>query len=219
MTSRTSGPISTSTSPRSLRTSRPVADETTPARILGVDPGSYATGWGVLGALDRRTPTVVACGLVRLARKERFEVRLHRLHDAIVDVIARTSPEVACVEAPFHGVNPRSALQLAHARGVVLAALGSAGVRVEEVPPATVKQVVTGSGRAGKEQVQSMIRRVLGITEELASEDVSDALAVAYCWSVHAGSAANLRRAGGVPVVRGSVRSRRARGPVVRRAR
>lgn len=196
-----------------------MADPRTTGRILGVDPGSYATGWGVLGALHRRTPAVVECGLVRLPRKDRFEVRLHRLHDAIAEVVARMRPDVACVEAPFHGVNPRSALQLTHARGVVLAALGSAGVRVEEVPPATVKQVVTGSGRAGKEQVQSMIRRVLGIAEELASEDVSDALAVAYCWAVQSESAGNLRRAGVPASSRPVPRPRRARGPAVRRAR
>jgi crossover junction endodeoxyribonuclease RuvC len=157
---------------------------------------------------------VIECGLVSIPRAVRFELRLHRLHDAIVQVVARTHPDVACVEAPFHGVNPRSALQLAHARGVVLAALGAAGVRVEELSPATVKQTVAGSGRAGKDQVQTMIRRVLGIDEELASEDVSDALAVAYCFAVHATTAGNLRRAGGVV----TKRSRRARSPVIRRA-
>jgi crossover junction endodeoxyribonuclease RuvC len=196
-----------------------VSDERIPGRILGVDPGSYATGWGVLGIVDRKAPSVIACGLVSLPRAVRFELRLHRLHDAIAEVVARTHPDLACVEAPFHGVNPRSSLQLAHARGVVLAALGAAGVRVEEVPPATVKQVVTGSGRAAKAQVQSMIRRVLGITEDLASEDVSDALAVAYCWAVHATYADNLRRAGGPASPGLAPRPRRTRGPVVRRAR
>ena len=192
-----------------------MSDARIPGRILGVDPGSYATGWGVLNASAPGPLTVIASGLVTLPRAVRFELRLHRLHDAIAEVVARTSPEIACVEAPFHGVNPRSALQLAHARGVVLAALGAAGVRVEEVPPATVKQTVAGSGRAGKEQVHTMIRRILGIDDPLASEDVSDALAVAYCWAVRATNAESLRRAGGET----TTRARSARGPVIRRAR
>lgn len=192
----------------------------TPAVILGVDPGSYATGWGAVEATGSRV-RVLGSGLIRLPRSETFAVRLRQLQESMVEVVRGLSPAVACVESPFHGVNPRSALQLAHARGVVLAVLAGASVPVEEVPPATVKRVVAGSGRASKEQVQTMIRRLLETDAEWASEDVSDALAIAYCWAIHRGHRENLQRAGVSEVATAAVGRRRprSRGPAVRRAR
>jgi crossover junction endodeoxyribonuclease RuvC len=192
-----------------------------PTVILGVDPGSYATGWGAVDVSGAR-PRVVDCGLIRIPRSKPFAVRLHLLREALAEVAQRVDPVVACVEAPFHGINPRSALQLAHARGVVLASLAGASIPVEEVPPATVKQVVAGSGRADKAQVQTMIRRLLDTDLSWDSEDVSDALAVAYCWAVHREHRRNLERAGVPPEAsapRSARRTSRARGPVVRRAR
>lgn len=192
----------------------------TPAVILGVDPGSYATGWGAVEA-GASSVRVLDSGLIRLPRSEPFAVRLRLLQESMEGVVRDLSPAVACVESPFHGVNPRSALQLAHARGVVLAALAGASVPVEEVPPATVKRVVAGSGRASKEQVQTMIRRLLETDVEWASEDVSDALAVAYCWAVHRGHRESLRRAGvsESDVATVGRKRPRSRGPAVRRAR
>jgi len=187
-------------------------------RILGIDPGSYATGWGAIEG-GAAVPSLVECGLIRLPRTGPFPVRLHALHDAVAELASRLEPDVACVEAPFHGINARSGLQLAHARGVVLAALGAAGVPVEEVAPASVKRAVTGNGRASKEQVQAMVRRVFVRAGEFASEDVSDALAVAYFWAIRERGMDRLARVGAPRT--GSAKSGRPRRrtPVVRRAR
>jgi crossover junction endodeoxyribonuclease RuvC len=112
------------------------------------------------------------------------------------------------VESPFHGPNARAALQLAHARGVVLACLGQAGIQVAEYSPATIKKAITGTGKADKEQVQAMVRRLLGNPAD-ESRDVSDALAVAYCHLASSGFAAASRRAGPVGARPGSrLRSR-----------
>ena len=97
-------------------------------------------------------------------------------------LLERLGPEQAAVESPFHGVNPRSALQLAHARGVILAALHGAGVPLTEYAPAAVKLSVTGNGRAEKAQVQDMVVRLLRIPGGRAPDtDAADALAVALC--------------------------------------
>ena len=189
-------------------------------RVLGIDPGSHATGWAVVVAHARR-PTVEAAGLIRLRRSDPFPVRLRALQRAFEEMLARTRPDLACVETPFHGVNARAALQLAHARGVLLAALAGAGVEVHELSPATVKRTVAGSGRAAKDQVQFMIRRLLAIDGDLESEDVSDALAIAYCAAVGVGpSAATTPRPARSPKgAHGPGGRRGVRVPVVRNAR
>lgn len=152
-----------------------------PVRVLGVDPGSLHTGWGLVGGgpLD---PALIECGVIRLPPRASFPDRLHRLLVELGGIVGRLSPTAAAVEAPFHGINPRTALQLAHARGVVLAVLGAAGVPVTEYAPATVKKAVTGAGRAGKDQVRAMVRHLLGgAVARTGLSDESDALAVALC--------------------------------------
>lgn len=154
-------------------------------RILGVDPGSYITGWGLLGGAGN-SPMIIDCGIIKLARSASFPVRLGRLGAEFRTLVDRLSPDEACVESAFHGINARAALQLAHARGVILAVLGEAGVPVEEYSPAAVKKAVTGNGRAAKQQVKAMTSHLLGDHGPLASADVSDALAIAYCHTVTA---------------------------------
>lgn len=150
------------------------------ARILGVDPGSFQTGWGLVGGSPAR-PALLECGVIRLRAGGSFAERLARLRREFEALISRVEPTEAAVEAPFHGANARAALQLAHARGVVLAVLGGAGVPVMEYAPATVKKSVTGAGRAEKAQVQAMVARLLGTATLPKPTDVSDALAVALC--------------------------------------
>lgn len=149
-------------------------------RVLGIDPGTYATGWGLLVGTAAR-PRLGACGVIVPKRDLSLAQRLARLRSELEAVVEESRPESACVEAPFHGINARAALQLAHARGVVLAVLGAAGVEVAEVSPATVKKALVGSGRADKDQVRRMVERVLGPFETRLRHDVSDALAVAWC--------------------------------------
>lgn len=149
-------------------------------RILGVDPGSLNTGWGVLTG-NPASPEVVDFGLIRLASLPSFPLRLARLQNALREVVERVQPIAAAVESPFHGASARSALQLAHARGVILAVLGDAGLTVTEYTPAAIKKSVTGDGRAEKSRISAMVVQLLG--ERVASErhDVHDALAVALC--------------------------------------
>ena len=163
-------------------------------RVLGVDPGSSRTGWGLLEGPPQR-PGLVASGVVRLPRSVAFAQRLFRLHREFEDLVSRLEPDAACVETLFHGVNTRSVLQLSHARGVLLAVLAGAGVAITEYAPAHVKKALTGTGRADKEQVRRMLRTLLGDALEGASLDASDALALAYCHLTSASTEAAVRRA------------------------
>lgn len=150
-------------------------------RILGVDPGSRISGWGLLSGTVNR-PLLVDCGIVKLPRTVPFAERLYRLHATFDELVRRLEPTHAAVELPFHGVSARSALQLAHARGVVLASLAGAAIEVAEYTPAAVKKAVTGSGRADKEQVMRIIGHLLALPRDMApTPDLCDALAVALC--------------------------------------
>jgi len=148
-------------------------------RILGVDPGSITTGWGLIGGSPSR-PELLDAGVIRLSGAD-FAIRLGLLKVQFEELIGRLHPDSSAVESPFHAANSRSALQLSHARGVILAGLAAAGVDVAEYTPATVKKSVTGSGRAGKSQVQTMVYKLLATSSRNASTDLSDALAVALC--------------------------------------
>ncbi len=131
------------------------------------------------GTADR--PRLVACGEIALAAGLTFPERLATLHAALDRVVSEHAPVEAAVEAPFHGVSARSALQLAHARGVVLAVLGAAGIPVTEYAPASIKKAATGSGRADKGQVQAMIARLVPGAGSERGPDVCDAIATALC--------------------------------------
>ena len=149
--------------------------------VLGVDPGSRVTGWGIVRG-PAAGPTLVASGVIKLTPTSSFAERLHRLQQELAAVVERHRPISAGVEAPFHGASPRAALQLAHARGVTLAVLAGAAVEVFEYSPATVKKSVTGNGRAPKEQVARMVTSLLARDGgQLEGGDRADALAVALC--------------------------------------
>jgi len=128
--------------------------------------------------------------------------RLGHLHAEITSVIEQHAPSEAAVEAPFHGVSARSALQLAHARGVVLAALGSSGIPVFEYSPATIKKAVTGNGRAEKQQVEAMVSRLIAVGQSPGRSDIADAIAAAVCHLFGTGHADALRSVGSVRVRR-----------------
>jgi len=149
-------------------------------RVLGIDPGSLRAGWAVVAGSASR-PELHACGRIAMPPAWPFERRLASLQEEFLRVVADTAPTHAAVEAPFHGVSARAALQLAHARGVMLAVLGSAGVSVTEYAPATIKKAVTGQGRADKAQVAAMVRAILRRPDPLLRDDVSDAAAAALC--------------------------------------
>jgi crossover junction endodeoxyribonuclease RuvC len=149
------------------------------------------TGWGLVAVRGSRGELVESGVLRAGSASVPFAKRLHRLQVEFERLVRRLAPDAAAVESPYHGANSRSALQLAHARGVLLAVLAGAGVEIHEYAPATVKKAVTGSGRADKEQVRAMVVRLLGNDAAVGRLDLSDALAVALC---HA-SSLGLRRA------------------------
>ncbi len=148
--------------------------------ILGVDPGSLRTGYGVIET-DGRRHALIEKGVLAPAAKLGLPERLHFIHCGISAVIARISPDALAVEDLFHSVNTRSALVLGHVRGAVLLAGAAAGVPVTAFAPATVKVQVTGFGRAEKAQVAMMVSRLLGLEGDGEAGDACDALAVALC--------------------------------------
>jgi crossover junction endodeoxyribonuclease RuvC len=138
---------------------------------------------------------LLECGEIRLGVGLPLPVRLHRLTVEFEILVRRLAPMAAAVETPFHGVNARAALQLAHARGVLLAVLAGAGVPVSEYSPAAVKKAVTGNGRAEKIQVQGMVGRLVGSQSPSEGLDRADALAVALCHMASIGLLSAIERA------------------------
>jgi crossover junction endodeoxyribonuclease RuvC len=151
--------------------------------ILGVDPGSHHTGFGIIET-DGRTHRLVDAGVISPPSRSDLPERLHHVHDALSALLHHHRPTATAVEDVFHAANVRSALVLGHARGVVLLACAQAGVRVLAYPPATIKLSATGTGQATKSQVAFMVARHLGIAERPAG-DATDALAAALCAALH----------------------------------
>jgi crossover junction endodeoxyribonuclease RuvC len=184
--------------------------------VLGVDPGTVATGYGVVAAAGSRF-TCLAQGDVRAPAKWAMAERLNAIHAAIADLIARHRPDALALEEAFIARNPQTALKLGQARGVILLAGAQAGVPVFGYAPAHVKLAVVGHGRAEKDQISFMITRILGLGAPPASEHAADALGLAYCHlqqgrlrSLAAGAGAAAPRSG-VPARSGS--SGRRGGP------
>jgi crossover junction endodeoxyribonuclease RuvC len=146
-------------------------------RILGIDPGSRITGYAVVEASGNAV-TYIECGVLELDIDAPVAARLAEIRDQLDVIIRELCPAVAAVEGVFIKHNPRTALKLGQARGVALACAGAAGLAVHEYPPATVKQSVVGRGNATKEQVQHMVRALLGL-RSVPRVDAADALAVA----------------------------------------
>jgi crossover junction endodeoxyribonuclease RuvC len=164
-------------------------------RLLGLDPGLRITGWGVLEQQGNRL-VWVADGTVTSDEKLSLAERLAQLSRGITEVIARFSPDEIAVEETFVNRNPASTLKLGQARGAVLAAAGLAGVPVAEYATRLVKKALVGTGQGDKQQVAAMVRQLLPACE-IATEDASDALAVAICHAHHRGHAAMLLKLAG----------------------
>ena len=130
---------------------------------------------------DGRSHQYVTAGVIRTKASDPFEQRLKRIADDLREVIAACQPQAIAVEEVFQAINTKSALKLAHVRGVALLMAAEAGVEVSEYSPLEVKISVVGYGRAEKSQVQMMVLSLLGIGQEFASFDATDALAVAIC--------------------------------------
>jgi crossover junction endodeoxyribonuclease RuvC len=149
-------------------------------RVLGIDCGSERTGYGVIDS-DGLNHRIVAAGVIKTKTKDAFERRLLEIASGLRRLIGEHAPETAAVEGIFFSANVKTALKLAHVRGVALLTVAEAGIALAEYSPLEVKISVVGYGRAEKAQVQMMIRSILRLPEPIESEDACDALAVAIC--------------------------------------
>ena len=149
-------------------------------RVFGIDPGSTRTGYGCVES-DGSRHRLVTCGALAAPARAPFADRLVAIHRGLADLLAAARPDCVAIENVFHASNARSALLLGHARGVAVLAAREAGLAVVEYTPAEVKRAVVGYGRAEKQQVQQMVRLLLGLDAAPAPYDAADALAIAIC--------------------------------------
>ena len=157
-------------------------------RILGVDCGAVKTGYGVIET-DGCAHRLIAAGVIRVKATLPLRTRVTEIARELRELIRRYSPEAAAVEEVFYSLNVKTALNLAHVRGVVLLAISEAGLEFGEYSPLEVKTSVVGYGRAEKHQVQVMIHSLLRLESGIRSEDACDALAVAVCHATRASTA------------------------------
>ena len=149
-------------------------------RVLGIDPGTAITGYGLVEEV-RGDLKLVAFGVIRTPADQPLPRRLQLIYHAVSDLAEEWEPEAAAVEELFFSRNVRTAMSVGQARGVVLLALADAGLDVAEYTPLAIKQAVTGYGNADKMQVQEMVRLLLELAEVPRPDDAADALAVAIC--------------------------------------
>ena len=162
-------------------------------RILGIDPGSLITGYGVIDVVRGRL-SLHCAGIFRLARGRPLPERLKEAAGRLSVLLTEQRPDEVCLESVFQHLNVRSVLVLAHLRGALMLELARSGRPLFEYTPREVKKALVGHGQADKTQVRSMVRRILKSKTLPAAHDVSDALAVAIC---HAHTAPVRRKWGG----------------------
>jgi crossover junction endodeoxyribonuclease RuvC len=153
--------------------------------ILGVDPGSLVTGYGVIEVSGRKFRRLTS-GVITMRPSDTVPVRLRTVYDALIAVIDTWHPDEFCIETAFYGKNVQSTLKLGHVRGVALLAAVHRELAIAEYSPREVKRAVTGSGAAAKQQVEYMIKVLLNITENFQRSDEADGLALAVCHAMHA---------------------------------
>jgi crossover junction endodeoxyribonuclease RuvC len=150
--------------------------------VLGIDPGTATTGYGVVSGDGSRPPVLIECGVIRTRARDPLPDRLREIHEGVVELIARHAPHAIAVEDVFYAKNVRTTVVLGHARGVVLLAGAQARIEVHEFPPAEIKKAVVGSGGATKEQVQFMLTRLLRLKSVPTPSDAADGVAAALTY-------------------------------------
>jgi crossover junction endodeoxyribonuclease RuvC len=151
--------------------------------VLGIDPGTATTGYGVVRQDRSRLVQLVECGVVRTRARDPLPARLREIFEGVQELIERHRPDALAVESIFYAKNVRTTVALGHARGVILLAGELAGLAVHEFPPAEIKKAVVGTGGATKEQVQFMLTRLLRLKAVPQQSDAADGVAAAltYC--------------------------------------
>ena len=149
-------------------------------RVLGIDPGTAACGYGIV-QLDGNRLHAIVHGTWKTRAGDPPAIRLKTIFDGVAELIEQHTPDAVALEESFVGADARTALSVGQARGAALVACASAGVFCAEYPPASVKNAVCGYGRAEKAQVQRMVKAILGLAEPPKPHHAADALAVAIC--------------------------------------
>jgi crossover junction endodeoxyribonuclease RuvC len=151
-------------------------------KVIGIDPGLLRTGYAVVDARRPMAPRLIEAGLIRLPPRASVASRLVQLHDDLADLMAEHSPGVVSVEEVFVNAKfARTAVTMAHARGVVLLCAQRAGASLVELAPATIKKAIAGNGQATKAQMQRAVAAQCGLTAPPKPPDVADAIAIALC--------------------------------------
>jgi crossover junction endodeoxyribonuclease RuvC len=148
--------------------------------ILGIDPGSYNVGYGIL-QIEKRKIVAAGCDTIIIKSKLQLAERLVQIQVGMDKIIAEYKPDIAVVETIFYGKNIKSAFTLGHARGVIMLSLAQHNIEIVEYSPREVKKSVVGNGNASKEQVGYMVQKILNLSTKPKTEDAADALAIALC--------------------------------------
>lgn len=149
--------------------------------ILGIDPGTAVTGFGVVSRASDGSVRLVECGVIRTSSSEPLHLRIRDIYEGIEELIARHSPATVSVEDVYHGKNARTALTLGHTRGAILLAAALKDLPVAEYTAVEIKKAVVGTGKATKEQVAFMVQQQLRLRVAPSPLDASDAVAAALC--------------------------------------
>jgi crossover junction endodeoxyribonuclease RuvC len=154
--------------------------------VLGIDPGTEITGYGVVRGESANDSVLIECGVIRTLASDALPARLNAIHEGVTELMNRHKPDVVCVEDVFYARNVRTTLTLGHARGVILLAAAQCGALIREFAPREIKKAVVGSGAGTKEQVQFMIMRLLRLKSAPKPADAADGVAAALAYLVGA---------------------------------
>ena len=152
-------------------------------RIIGIDPGTAITGFGIIDVIKGNKASLVDAGVIRTVAHTPLPERLMTIHSDITELIKQYEPQQMSIEKLYFAKNVTTAISVAHARGVIVLAAQSAGLGVNEYTPLEIKQAMTGYGRATKAQIQEMVRIMLNLSKVPSPDDAADALAAALTFS------------------------------------
>ena len=155
-----------------------------PVVVLGIDPGTAVTGYGVVRKEGRNPLTLIECGVIRTKARDELPQRLAEIHDGVAELIRRHKPTVLSIEDIFYARNVRTTVVLGHARGVIILAAVQAGLEIHEYPPSEIKKAVAGTGAATKLQIQFMVTRLLRLKSAPQPSDAADGVAAALAYAL-----------------------------------
>ena len=155
-----------------------------PVIVLGIDPGTAVTGYGIVRKEGRNPLTLIECGVIRTRPRDDLPQRLAEIHDGVSELIRRHKPSVLSIEDIFYARNVRTTVVLGHARGVILLAGAQAGLEIHEFPPSEIKKAVAGTGAATKLQIQFMVTRLLRLKSAPQPTDAADGVAAALAYAL-----------------------------------